>query len=131
MGEIGENMTQEERWIVRYNEVMKFIVGVLRHRHRRLRRPQIRVDAEAEVVADVVGIEMPVDAGIQDVQAVPSHGEYAVELEVASIRLLVGLQLACGVFAGQIGLVLVECCPGKLGTSQGYSWHEAPLPWPC
>lgn len=25
LGGIDENMTQEERWIVRYNEVMKFI----------------------------------------------------------------------------------------------------------
>jgi hypothetical protein len=39
LGRIDENMTQEERWIVRYNEVMKFIED-------NKRRPSKYVDSE-------------------------------------------------------------------------------------
>ena len=68
----------------------------------------IWVDAEREVVADVVVVEMPVDAGIQDVEAVPSDGEDGVELKVAAVRFLVGLQLAFGITVGELGFMLIQ-----------------------
>ena len=50
---------------------------------------------------------MSVDACVEDVESIPGYGEDGVKLKITAVRFFVGLQLAFGVFVGQVGLVLV------------------------
>ena len=52
---------------------------------------------------------MPVHASVEDVETIPSGSEDAIQLKVAAIRFFIGLQLALGIFVGQVSFVLVEC----------------------
>ena len=37
---------------------------------------KLGVDAETEVVADIVGVKMPVHDGVDDVEAIPCDSQY-------------------------------------------------------
>ena len=68
----------------------------------------IWIDAEREVVADVVVVKVSIHAGVYDVEAIPRNGKYGIELKITAIRLFIGLQLAVGISVGQVGLMFVQ-----------------------